>query len=354
MQSFTISPKRNIKGTNLARFALVIFALFANLCALSARDANLRDVNIKGNKEKLEILLLVDSAFENRVVKEDSRGFSSIIFKNLNYTKNKLSTKSVLVKNIEIFARGNDVYVVLGEEDLDLRFDIAVLNSSNALKIVIKPKTTITQEMLIKEIPNEISVDSSANRGADSNANQSLEDSINALKAQNQLITPSNSVESWRYALVIAILVALIIALLIAKKRTQNQSPKSLVSYFKKPQITLTQSINIDMKNKIIILDSVDNTYILFVGQHNAFVIDSIVKKRKENLPQIITDKENKITNLLNAYKDSQQRANVGVNQSVNQSANFKAQGANLGANQSANPSIANANSVSESKGDDE
>lgn len=356
MQSFTISPKRNIKGTNLARFALVFFALFANVCALSARDANLRDVNIKGNKEKLEILLLLDSAFENRVVKEDSRGFSSIIFKNLNYTKNKLSTKSQLVKNIEIFARGNDVYVVLGEEDLDLRFDIAVLNSPNALKIVLKPKTTITQEMLIKEIPNEISADFGANQGAnrsaDSSANQSLEDSINALKAQNQLLTPSNSVESWRYALVIAILVALIIALLIAKKRTQNQSPKSLVSYFKKPQITLTQSINIDMKNKIIILDSADNTYILFVGQHNAFVIDSIAKKRKEDLPQIITDKENKITNMLNAYKDSQQRANLGANQG----ANLKAQGANRSAkaNRSANPSIANANSVSESKDNDE
>ena len=328
--------------------------LFANLSALFAADANLRDVHIKGNKEKLEILLLLDSAFENRVMKEDSRGFSTIIFKNLNYTKNKLSTKSQLVKNIEIFARGNDVYVVLGEEDLDLRFEVAVLNSANALKIVLKPKVTITQEMLIKEIPNDISAVSganqsanlNANRSADLSANQSLEDSINALKAQNELLTPSNAVESWRYALVVAILIALIIVLLIAKKRTQNENPKSLVSYFKKPQITLSQSINIDMKNKIIILDSAQNTYILFVGQHNAFVIDSIAKKRKEDLPHIITNKEHKIANILNAYKDSQKSANLR--------ANLKSNGANLNANQSVNHNIANANSakLGESKDD--
>ncbi len=318
MQSFTISPKRSIKSANLARFclALVIFALFANL---NAADANLRDVHIKGDKEHLEILLLLDSEFKNRVVKEDSRDFSSIIFKNLNYTKNKLATKSRLIKNIEIFARGEDVYVVLGEENVDLRFDIAVLNSPNALKIAIKPKVTITQEMLIKEIPNEIRVDSSS-VGANQSANQSLEDSINALKAQNQLTTPNNAIELWRYALVVAILVALIITLLVVKKRTQNQ--KNPINYFKKPQITLTQSINIDMKNKIIILDSKDNTYILFVGQQNAFIIDSIPKKRAENIPQIITHKENKIVNMLKAYKDAQQSINLNANRSANLSAN--------------------------------
>lgn len=301
MQSFTISPKRSIKSAIYTRFffALIFCALFVNL---SAADAKLRDVHIKGDKETLEILLLLDSAFENRVVKEDSRTFSSIIFKNLNYTKNKLATKSQLVKNIEIFARGNDVYVVLGEEDLDLRFDITVLNSVNAIKIMLKPKVSITTEMLTKEISNEINVDTS-NLGT----NQSLEDSINAIKAQNQLLTPSTSVELWRYVLAVAILMILVIILLIVKKRTQNQTPKSLVSYFKKPQITLTQSINIDMKNKIIILDSKDNTYILFVGQHNAFIIDSIAKKQQDDVSKIITHNENKITNMLKAYKDTQQ-----------------------------------------------
>ena len=282
---------------------------------LIAKDATLRDVHIRGDSDFLEILLLLDSPFENRVVKEDSRGFSSIIFKNLNYTKNKLSTKSALIKNIEIFARGNDTYIVLGEADLDLRFEISVLNSPNALKITLKPKVGIAKEMLIKEIPNEISANQSADSShfsADSSANQSLEDSISAIKAQNQLLTPSNSIESWRYALVVAILVGLIIALFIAKKRIQNKSTKSEIDFFKKPQIRIMQSINIDMKNKIIILDSKDCSYILFVGQNNAFLIDNIPKtrtdKHSQNLPQIITQKENKIANMLKAYKDAQGR----------------------------------------------
>lgn len=315
MQSFTISLKKISSIARSARYFLFALFVLCGICGanLFAADANLRDVHIKGDKDFLEILLLLDSSFENRVVKEDSKDFSSIIFKNLNYTKNKLATKSQLIKNIEIFARGNDVYVVLGEEDLDLRFELSVLSSPNALKISLKPKVSITQEILIKEIPNEIKMESSVNTGDSSNSsanigantNQTLEDSINALKAQNELLTPSNAVESWRYGLVVGILAMLIIALLIIKKRTQNQSPKSLVSYFKKPQITLTQSINIDMKNKIIILDSKDNLYILFVGQHNAFVIDTIVKNRGENLPQIINDKESKIINMLKAYRQN-------------------------------------------------
>lgn len=302
-------------------FAILFgFALLLTFGAnLFAADANLRDVNIRGDKDSLEILLLLDKAFENRVVKEDSRGFSSIIFKNLNYTKNKLTTKSQLIKNIEIFARGNDTYVVLGEGDLDLRFEISVLNSANAIKITIKPKIGIAKEMLIKEIPNEIAVDSSANGGTDlGNANQSLEDSINALKAQNQLITPSNSVESWRYALVIAILLMLIIALFIAKKRValQKDVPSSAFPYFQKPQLRITQSIAIDARNRIVVLASKDAEYIIFVGQNGAFLIDKIAKKQASDLPKIIAHKENKIANLFKAYQSTQaQNAKIAQNQ---------------------------------------
>lgn len=302
-------------------FAILFgFALLLTFGAnLFAADANLRDVNIRGDKDSLEILLLLDKAFENRVVKEDSRGFSSIIFKNLNYTKNKLTTKSQLIKNIEIFARSNDTYVVLGEGDLDLRFEISVLNSANAIKIAIKPKIGIAKEMLIKEIPNEIAVDSSANGGTDlGNANQSLEDSINALKAQNQLITPSNSVESWRYALVIAILLMLIIALFIAKKRValQKDAPSSAFPYFQKPQLRITQSIAIDARNRIVVLASKDAEYIIFVGQNGAFLIDKIAKKQANDSPKIIAHKENKIANLLKAYQNTQaQNAKIAQNQ---------------------------------------
>ena len=320
MQSFTISPKKNFKSRFFFAFALLFGA------NLIAADANLRDVNIRSDKDSLEILLLLDKAFENRVIKEDSRGFSSIIFKNLNYTKNKLKTKSALIKNIEIFARGNDTYVVLGEGDLDLRFEISVLNSPNALKIAIKPKIGIAKEMLIKEIPNAIAVDSSANlanSGADSSnvnqsTNQSLEDSINALKAQNQLLSPNNSIESWRYALVVAILIGLIIALFIAKKRValQKDAPNSAFPYFQKPQLRITQSIAIDARNRIVVLASKDAEYIIFVGQNGAFMIDKLSKKRDNDSPKIA--KENKIASLLKAYQSATaQNAKIAQNSEV-------------------------------------
>lgn len=283
MRLFTISQKRNYK----LRFFLVFVAFMS---ALFANDAILRDVHIKGDKDFLEILLLLDSTFKNRVVKEDVNDFSALIFKNLNYTKNKLATKSQLIKNIEIFARDSDTLVVLGEKDLDLRFDMSVQNGTNAIKITLKPKSSVAKEML--EIPNEIIVE-----------NPSLEDSINAIKAQNQLLTSSNNVESWRYALVIAILLILLIALFVIKKRTQNN--KNPIAYFKKPQITITQSINIDLKNKIVVLHYKNVEYMLFVGQNGAFFID---KFESEN-PKSAT--EHKIINLVEAYKQVQQSSPI-------------------------------------------
>lgn len=298
MQSFTISPKRSYKFWRI--FALV-FAFIA-----SADSANLSDVNIKGDKNGLEILFLLDSAFEGRVSKDAGRDFTTLTFNNLNFNKNKLQTKSALIKNIEIFRQNNGVVVVFGEANFDLNFDLTVQNSANAIKVQVTPKASIAGNLLADSALNSQNLtpqNLAQNLPQNSQGNllepNSLEQSISAIKAQNNLL-PQQSVERWRYIAVVAILLILIIALFIIKRRVKR-AQDSAISLFQKSSISVAQSIQIDAKNKILIIESQTASYILFVGVNSAFIIDKIPKSEVANLIR-----QHKIAHLLKNYEQLQ------------------------------------------------
>lgn len=298
MQSFTISPKRSYKFWRI--FAL-IFAFIA-----SVDSANLSDVNIKGDKNGLEILFLLDSAFEGRVSKNAGRDFTTLTFNNLNFNKNKLQTKSALIKNIEIFKQNNGVVVVFGEANFDLNFDLSVQNSANAIKVQVTPKASIAGNILADSALNSQNLapqNLAQNLPQNSQGNplepNSLEQSISAIKAQNNLL-PQQSVERWRYIAVVAILLALVIALFIIKRRVKR-AQDGAISLFQKSTISVAQSIQIDAKNKILIIESQTASYILFVGVNSAFIIDKIPKSEVANLIR-----QHKIAHLLKNYEQLQ------------------------------------------------
>lgn len=297
MQSFTISQKRSYKFWRI--FALV-FAL-----VLGADSANLSDVNIKGDKNGLEILFLLDSAFEGSVSKDAGRDFTTLTFNNLNFNKNKLQTKSALIKNIEIFRRNDGVVVVFGEANFDLNFDLSVQNSANAIKVRVTPKASIAGNILADSAisqnfaPQNLAQNLPQNQSSNSLEPNSLEQSISAIKAQNNLL-PQQSVERWRYIAVVAILLSLVIALFIIKRRVKN-AQNSAISLFQKSPISVAQSIQIDAKNKIVIIDSPQASYILFVGANSAFIIDKIPKSEVANLIR-----QHKIAHLLKNYEQLQ------------------------------------------------
>lgn len=299
MQSFTISPKRSYKFWRI--FALV-FAL-----VLGADSANLDDVNIRGDKNGLEILFLLDSAFDGSVSKDAGRDFTTLTFNNLNFNKNKLQTKSALIKNIEIFRRNDGVVVVFGEANFDLNFDLSVQNSANAIKVRVTPKASIAGNILADSAisqnfaPQNLAQNLPQNQSSPANSLEpnSLEQSISAIKAQNNLL-PQKATESWRYIAVVGILLALVIALFIIKRRVKN-AQNSAISLFQKSPISVAQSIQIDAKNKIVIIDSQQASYILFVGANSAFIIDKIPKSEVANLIR-----QHKIAHLLKNYEQLQ------------------------------------------------
>ncbi|MDE6886389.1 MAG: hypothetical protein K2P17_05080 [Helicobacteraceae bacterium] len=266
------------------------FLVFIAICLSLSYGVKLNDITITPNKESLEILLLLDSKFENKIIQQDNSSFSTIILKDLNYNKNKVSTHTELINDIEIFSQNNDVYIVLGEENFALKYTLEALNADNAIKLIIKPQISIVSSIL------------SNNESA-----KSLEEQISIIKNSSINTMPndiSSKVETWRYMLVVMILFGLIIALIIIKKRMFKRSGNISFPYFREQKLMVSQTINLDMKNKIIILDSKDSSYILFVGQNGSFIIDKMPKfSNNEDFGTFLAKNENKLSYFLNAYE---------------------------------------------------
>ena len=106
------------------------------------------------------------------------------------------------------------------------------------------------------------------------------------LKAQNSLITFSytqgkdglslifsQSIQWWRYGLVIAILLGLILILLYLKKK-QKLKPKHTFKMTEHP---------INKNCKIIILDHTDKTFMIFSNEKGCTLLDSQAKVSKED-----------------------------------------------------------------------
>lgn len=280
----------------------LIFLFFVTLNATS-----IQNIDIVANDELIEISFILDSKFESKVVKQDSDDFSTIILKDIDYDKNKISTKTKLIRQIEVFQQNKDVYVIFAVDNFNLDYSLEVMNSDNILKILIKPKSTITSSLL-------------------SNPNNSLESAISAIKNQtNSQNLPSNNpsspmkLDSWRYVAVISILIILLIALVVIKRKMQTKSQNMEFSYFKKPNpptknntnISVSRVINLDLKNKIIVLDSGSFQYMLFIGQNNSFIIDRLENKKQndsddDSFTKLLERKEAKLSYFLKDDKDEE------------------------------------------------
>lgn len=268
-----------------------ILASLILLLLTSAFGAVLEDISISSDRN-IQVLLMLDSKFSGRVVRQDTPTFLNLTLKGLKYNKNRVSTTTKLIKNIEIFAKGDDTYIVFDGDNIGLEYDLEVLNSSSAIKIVLKPKDSVFSNML--STPNN------------ANDAKTLEEAISSLKSQDSTTIPQ--IDTWRYALVVSILIALIIALILAKRRVFKKHESFEFSYFKRPSVSVTQSVNLDMKNKIIVLDSKEYSYILFIGQSGAFMLDKIPKMREQDIKELLEKKENKISYLLKAYDEKHER----------------------------------------------
>ena len=279
-----------------------IFFLAFSFIFLPLSAATIQDIKIHANSEALEIIFKLDSRFSNKVIKQDLDGFSTIILKDTRYAKPKVAAKTRLVREIEIFEQNRDVYVILGAENFALNFTLSVLNNEDSLKILITPTKSLATQLLSSSLENKTAQNLAPNPTATA---QNAANPANPASPQNaaNLANPKAAArpaaanpnpaanpqspqtpptaqdyapESWRYVAVVAILSALVAALFIAKRRILRIKSSSL-PYKNHPRIS--KIINLDLKNRIVVLDLGEYSYVLFVGAHGSFIIDRMSRE---------------------------------------------------------------------------
>lgn len=256
----------------LAFFILFTSALFG---------ATIDDINIKSGSD-FQILLSLDSKFDGRVIRHDAPTYLSVVLKGLKYDKNKVSTTSEFIKNVDILAKNDDTYIIFNGKNIGLEYDLEVLNSSSAIKIILKPKNSL--------LPDNSSL---------------LENAVVSLSPKGL----SNIINiDWQYILAFGILFCLIVVFFIANKLIFKKKKNFEFSYFKKPSVSVTQSINLGMKNKIVVVDSNDYNYILFISNNGAFMLDKSPKMKEQDIKLLLEKKENKISYLLKEYEDKYEK----------------------------------------------
>lgn len=286
-----------------------LFCLFTPLLLFAL---GVRDFTIASDDKKIEIIFLLDSTFNNSVSRKYSNTFGAIILENTIFNQKKVIERTKLIKRVEIFQKNNDLYIVFAENDFDLKYSIDVLSSNRILKIIVNQNESIASNLM-----------------ANTTARQpSLENAISAIKnnsVPNNYITTKSplELETWRYVAVILVLSTLLIVLIIVKKKMQikNNDSKEF-SYFKKTNksndtslvdissnngVGVSKIINIDLKNKIIVLDGKDYKYLLFIGEHNSFIIDRIQNDEFDediSFNKLLEMKEARLPSIIKDYKN--------------------------------------------------
>lgn len=286
-----------------------LFCLFTPLLLFAL---GIKDFTVASDDKKIEIIFLLDSTFNNSVSRKYSNTFGAIILENTIFNQKKVIERTKLIKRVEIFQKNNDLYIVFAENDFDLKYSIDVLSSNRILKIIVNQNESIASNLM-----------------ANTTARQpSLENAISAIKnnsVPNNYITTKSplELETWRYVAVILVLSTLLIVLIIVKKKMQIKNDDSKeFSYFKKTNksndtslvntssnngVGVSKIINIDLKNKIIVLDGKDYKYLLFIGEHNSFIIDRIQNDEFDediSFNKLLEMKEARLPSIIKDYKN--------------------------------------------------
>ena len=258
----------------------LIFAFFLTLNALNA--LTIKDYFINEKDDEVEIVLNLDSNFENKIIKENNFDFSFLILKDIDFDLPKITKQTKLIKQIEIFKKNSDVYMAFIDKNAT-NFNIQAKSDNKNLKILVNLPPSITLNLI---------------------NNSNLEDSIQNIKNEALVDSKNQNISSWRYMMVIFILLLLLLTLFFIKKRIKKGS---LPFYIKPPSLNITQTMQIDSKNKILILESKNTKYMLFVGENNSFIMDKIDNQKdiEAKITKMIENNQaNKLSYFLKVYED--------------------------------------------------
>ena len=289
------------------------FVLALLLCMYNAHAATLKQIKTYPEQDKLDVLLLLDSAFSGDVgtasVQNEKMTMVSHIASASKWSK---SFQTSPIKKLEIIPKNNNLYfkvesrkryyvkpsISKDKNTLRLRFFAA---DSGIVDSLLKSPTTLkpapieevftprgqntrqnTQDNSSQGTKPESKPDSSKanSKGVDSSSLDSNDSGKNASPSfsdsfKQNLSTHSIDMQSYWYY--IAGFVGILALLLYIRKRLRDGSRRN-------DSLKIISQNQIDPKNKVIIIETKEYFYMVLLGEKSNLLLDKI--PRSKNLPE--------------------------------------------------------------------
>lgn len=275
-----------------------IFA-FVLLCfaSLYGADSNVAGIEFSQKQDSVEVLLYLESSYENSPRLTEQDGCKGVIFPNLQAKSKNQSLKNSFISEVQVFNIQNDLYVI-GVGDVRV-IGVNVSKSSNAIKVVLNkievPKseldTLLQTPQTIHKIPN-LEIESSQNTQAPTAQTQlSQNTSSQAADSQNPLAFKTDmGIDTWRYVAVLLVMAALVLVLfyvkryVVAKGGNKAGAKRSFGGYFSSfaqkqevfdpTKIEVVSQKNLDSKHRILTIESNGYRYLILIGATSTTLID--------------------------------------------------------------------------------
>lgn len=275
-----------------------IFA-FVLLCfaSLYGADSNVAGIEFSQKQDSVEVLLYLESSYENSPRLTEQDGYKGVIFPNLQAKSKNQSLKNSFISEVQVFNIQNDLYVI-GVGDVRV-IGVNVSKSSNAIKVVLNkievPKseldTLLQTPQTIHKIPN-LEIESSQNTQAPTAQTQfSQNTSSQVADSQNPLAFKTDmGIDTWRYVAVLLVMAALVLVLFYVKRYVVGKgankagSKRSFGGYFSSfaqkqevfdpTKIEVVSQKNLDSKHRILTIESNGYRYLILIGATSTTLID--------------------------------------------------------------------------------
>lgn len=270
-----------------------IFA-FVLLCfaSLYGVDSNVAGIEFSQKQDSVEVLLYLETSYENSPRLTEQDGYKGVIFPNLQAKSKNQSLKNSFISEVQVFNIQNDLYVI-GVGDVRV-IGVNVSKSSNAIKVVLNKievskselDTLLQTPQTIHKIPS-LEIESSQNTQTplSQSASSQAADSQNPLTFKTDM-----GIDTWRYVAVLLVMAALVLVLfyvkryVVAKGGNKAGAKRSFGGYFSSfaqkqevfdpTKIEVVSQKNLDSKHRILTIESNGYRYLILIGATSTTLID--------------------------------------------------------------------------------
>ncbi len=224
-------------------------------------------------------MLSFDKPFDNEISRKSEDGYTAIILRGVGYLQNRsIDIEKSGVEKLRIFEQDGDTYIIFISKD-----SLSVQASKSENGYGLRLRATQMQNSATQANKNTTQAKQGANstpipfqgqQGEQQNEPQPLSE-----------VLANDEIDYTNYISVLGVLGALVVVLLIVKRRVVSSKSSSSWLFSKgsiEESISIISQKNLDVKNRVVLLESYGVRYLVIIGQNGVIVLDKYSKNDRK------------------------------------------------------------------------